>query len=175
MDHIIIRHLADMLEMLKKRLDLCHVIAVIMSGIALAAMLIAITGCSPRIVEKIVTQIEYRDREVHDTTTFEIPVIVEKNVTRDTVSHLENPYGKSDAVVSEGLLHHSLETKPQIIKVPFTVTVTDTLWKESEIHEVIKEVEKPLSWWRKFEIGAVWAILGAFVTAAFFVIKKLIP
>ena len=175
MERILIRHLANMLERLKKRLDVCHIVAVIASAIALAAILIALTGCSPRIVEKIVTQIEYRDREIHDTTTIEIPKEVEKIVTRDTVSHLENTYGKSDAVVSGGFLHHSLETKPQIIKVPFTVTVTDTLWKESEIHEVIKEVEKPLSWWRKFEIGAVWALLGALVTAAFFVIKKLIP
>lgn len=118
-------------------------------------------SCSPRIIKEVHTEIEYRDREVHDTATVEIPVIIEKNITRDTVSHLENTYAKSDAMVSQGLLFHSLESKPQIIKVPVTVHVTDTLYKEAQIEEKIVEVEKPLSWWQKFRIEAFWWLSGA--------------
>ena len=130
------------------------------SGI-LAIMSAMLTGCSPRIVEKIVTQIEYRDRVVHDTATVEIPVEVEKVVTRDTVSHLANTYAKSDAVVSGGFLHHSLESIPQVIKVPVEVHVTDTLWKEAQIIEKEVEVEKPLTWWQSFKIGSFWYLCGA--------------
>ena len=120
-----------------------------------------LASCSPRIIKEVHTEIEYRDREVHDTATVEIPVIIEKNITRDTVSHLENTYAKSDAMVSQGLLFHSLESKPQIIKVPVTVHVTDTLYKEAQIEEKIVEAEKPLSWWQKFRIEAFWWLSGA--------------
>ena len=120
-----------------------------------------LVSCSPRVVEHTRTEIVYRDREVHDTATVEIPVIIEKNVTRDTVSHLENPYGKSDALIRAGILWHSLETKAQTIKVPVTVTVTDTLYKEAQIEEKTVEVEKPLSWWQKFRINAFWWLCGA--------------
>lgn len=143
-------------------------------AIAIVAFFSWLTSCSPKIVEHVVTKIEYRDREVHDTTTFEITKEIEKIVTRDTVSHLENKYGKSDATVSGGYLTHSLETKPQIVKVPVTVTVTDTLIKEAEIKEIIKEVDKPLSGWRKFQIGAFWWILGAVVLLLLWTFRKLI-
>lgn len=89
--------------------------------------------------------IVYRDRVVHDTAIVEITKEVEKIVTRDTVSHLANRWAKSDAMVSDGFLHHSLESIPQIIQVPVEVHVTDTLWKESEIHTEYVEVEKPLT------------------------------
>jgi len=87
-------------------------------------------------------------------------VIVEKNVTRDTTSHLENPYGKSDAVVSGGLLWHSLETKPQTIHVPVVVHVTDTLVKEVEIQGKTIEIEKPLTQVQSLKIRAFWGLCG---------------
>ena len=88
---------------------------------------------------------------------------VEKIVTKDTASHLENTYAKSDAIVSGGFLSHSLESKPQIIIVPVEVHVTDTLYKEAEIRTETVEVEKPLSWWQKFRIDAFWWLIGAIV------------
>ena len=119
--------------------------------------------CSPKIVERVETKVEVHERVVHDTTTFEIPVEVEKIVTRDTVSHLENTYARSDASVSGGMLSHSLESIPQIIKVPYEVVVTDTLFIEKQAVETIKEVkvEKPLSWWQKFRIWAFFPLLLA--------------
>ena len=146
-------------------------VALAVASLLAVLMCIMFSGCSPKIVEKVVTQIEYKDRIVHDTTTFEIPVEVEKIVTRDTLSHLENTYAKSDAVVSGGFLSHSLESKPQIIKIPVEVHVTDTLWRESEIKETIKEVPAPLSWWQKFKMEGFWFVLVGFVIAVFAIIK----
>lgn len=133
---------------------------------------VVLASCSPRIIKE--TVIEYRDRVVRDTATVEIPVEVEKIVTRDTVSHLENKWAKSDAIVSGGLLHHSLESKPQVVKVPVEVHVTDTLWKEAEIIEKTIEIEKPLSAWRKFKINAFPWLLGAIVLLLLWTFRKTI-
>lgn len=114
-----------------------------------------IVGCSPRIVEKTVTEtkVEYRDRVVHDTTTFTVEKEVEKIVTRDTSSHLENRWAKSDASVSDGLLTHSLESKPQVVEVPYEVTVTDTLYITKESQTITKEVPRKLNRWQRFSMA----------------------
>lgn len=138
------------------------------------AVIVAVFACSPKVIVQKEVITEYRDRIVHDTATVEIPVEVEKVVTRDTVSHLENTYAKSDAVVSEGFLHHSLESIPQIIKVPVEVHVTDTLYKEAEIRTETVEVEKPLTWWQKFRIGAFWWLVGAVALLLLWTFRKLI-
>lgn len=135
---------------------------------------VLMSGCSPKIVEKVVTQVEYRDRVVHDTATVEVPVEVEKIVTRDTVSHLENNWAKSDAMVSDGFLHHSLESKPRIIQVPVEVHVTDTVWKEREIKEVEKLVEKELTWWQRFRMEAFPWLLLAVVLLLLYAFRKFI-
>lgn len=149
-----------------------YLLLYVICGIIAGCAMVFLSGCSPRIVEKVVTQVEYRDRIVHDTATVEIPVEVEKIVTRDTVSHLENTYAKSDAVVSEGFLHHSLESIPQVVQIPVEVHVTDTLWKEHEIVEKEIEIEKPLSWWQSFEIGAFWWLLGAVALLLLWTFRK---
>lgn len=122
----------------------------------LATLALSLFGCSPKVVQHTVTEIEYRDRFVHDTATVEIPVEVERIVTRDTMSHLENSFAKSDAVVSQGLLSHSLESKPQIIEVPVAVKVTDTLWRESEKTTEIQYVEKQMTKFQRFRLDAFW-------------------
>lgn len=135
-------------------------------GVLVVVLFSLLSGCSllrPKVITKIEKEVEYRDREVHDTATVEIPIEVERIVTRDTSSHLENSFAKSDAVVSGGYLHHSLESIPQIIRVPVVVHVTDTIYREKEAVETIKEVkvEKPLSWSQKAKIGAFpWLVIG---------------
>ena len=123
------------------------------------AVAILITGCSPKIVQcstdsRDSVRIEYRERIVRDTAYVEIPYIKEVNVTRDTMSHLENDYAKSDAVVSGGTLSHSLETKSVTVQAPVYVTVRDTIIVREKadaiIEEKIVEVEKPLNGWVKF-------------------------
>lgn len=146
-------------------------------GVLVVVLFSLLSGCSllrPKVITKIEKEVEYRDREVHDTATVEIPIEVERIVTRDTSSHLENSFAKSDAVVSGGYLHHSLESIPQIIRVPVVVHVTDTLYREKEAVETIKEVkvDKPLSWSQKAKIGAFpWLVIG-FLGLLIWVTKK---
>ena len=125
--------------------------------------------CPP---QKDSVRVEYRDRIIHDTTTFTVEKEIEKIVTRDTSSHLENSWAKSDALVSEGFLHHSLESIPQIIKVPYEVVVTDTL-----IIEKLTEpqyVEKPLTWWQRFRQDAFWWLTGGIILLLLWTFRKLI-
>lgn len=125
--------------------------------------------CPP---QKDSVRIEYRDRIIHDTTTFTVEKEIEKIVTRDTSSHLENSWAKSDALVSEGFLHHSLESIPQIIKVPYEVVVTDTL-----IIEKLTEpqyIEKPLTWWQRFRQDAFWWLTGGIILLLLWTFRKLI-
>ena len=150
----------------------CATIAVVLFVIAILGGLMMLAGCSPKVIVQKEVVTEYRDRIVHDTTTVEIPLEVEKVVTRDTASHLENTYAKSDAVVSGGLLSHSLESNPQIIRIPVEVHVTDTLYKEAEIRTETVEVEKPLSWWQKFRIGAFWWLLGGLIASLLWIFRK---
>lgn len=152
----------------------CAAVSVVLFVLAALGILMMLAGCSPKVIVQKEVVTEYRDRIVHDTTQVEIPYEVEKIVTRDTASHLENTYAKSDAVVSGGFLSHSLESKPQIIRIPVEVHVTDTLVKEAEIHTETVQVEKPLSWWQKFRIGAFWWLLGAVVLLLLWTFRKLI-
>lgn len=118
-----------------------------MKKIAFLLVLLLIGSCTiyktlPPTEHSDSVRVEIRERLIHDTTLLEIEREVEKVVTRDTVSHLENKYGVSDAVVSGGFLSHSLETKPQVIKVPVTVTVHDTIVVEKESELQYVEVNK---------------------------------
>ena len=131
------------------------------------------------VVEKeVVTKdtIIYRDRIVHDTAHVEIPVYIEVNVTKDDSSHLENPFAVSDAWVKDGLLYHSLKTKPQTIDAPIDVHVTDTTSSHYEKRDstAIKEVymEKPLSAIQKAKIGAFWWLLGGLALALLWIFRK---
>lgn len=152
----------------------CAIPAVLIFILLAFGLLMMFVGCSPKVIVQKEVVTEYRDRIVHDTTQVEIPYEVEKVVTKDTASHLENTYAKSDAIVSGGLLSHSLESRPQIIKVPVEVHVTDTLVKEAEIRTETVEIEKPLSWWQKFRIDAFWWLLGAVILCLLWIFRKLI-
>ena len=67
---------------------------------------------SPSVTDSTRVEVHTVTETVHDTAYVELPVIVERVVTRDTTSTLENPHAKSDATAQDGFLRHSLETKP---------------------------------------------------------------
>lgn len=121
-----------------------------------------------------------RDRVIRDTAWVEIPIIVEKNVTKDDSSHLENQYAVSEAVVRDGLLYHTLKTKPQAIAAPLDVHVSDTTTTHATFEKrdsvatrtEIKEVEKPLSRWKSFKLGAFWWLLGGLVLSLAWIFRK---
>lgn len=147
-----------------------------LSNIVCAVIIISVLfSCgTPKVIYRTETKTEYRDRIIHDTAKVEIPVIKEKNVTRDTASLLENDYAKSEAAVRDGLLYHSLETKPQVIYVPVEVHVTDTMVVEKEIgeREIIIEKEKKMSWYDRLRLSSFWWLLSCLVFALAFIFRK---
>ena len=130
------------------------------------------------------TKVEVHTETViqHDTAYVELPVIVEKVATLDTTSTLENTYAKSEAVVTAGILHHSLETKPVSIpvKVETKTVYRDSLVFRDRVQTQTVEVEKKLNWWQKLKlkagglfliltlIGIVYIFLNLFVKPKLF-------
>lgn len=98
---------------------------------------------------------------VVDTVEVAIPYISESITTRDTMSLLQNDYARSEAMISGGVLHHSLETRPQLRKIQIQ---TPRLQRDSIIykhinHNVEVEVEKGLSFIQKCQIEGFWLLL----------------
>ena len=112
--------------------------------------------------EKIITETRIEAVFQTDTVFLEVPKIVEKIVTADTVSVLENEYAKSEASVSDGLLAHSLETKPvqQPVEVQTKIVYRDSvIFKDVVVYETV-EVEKELTGWQSFKMKMGGWFLG---------------
>ena len=121
--------------------------------------------------EKIITETRIETVYETDTVYLEVPKIVEKVVTKDTVSVLENEFAKSAASVSDGLLDHSLETKPvqKPVEVQTKIVYRDSvIFKDVIVYETV-EVEKELSRWQTIKMktgGITLTILSLLALAA---------
>ena len=115
--------------------------------------------------EKILVETRIETVYKTDTVYLEVPKIVEKIVTADTVSVLENEYAKSEASVSEGLLAHSLETKPvkQPVEVQTQVVYRDSVIVKDNVIVQTVEVEKPLTGWQSFKMTMGGWMLGLII------------
>ena len=115
--------------------------------------------------EKILVETRIETVYKTDTVYLEVPKIVEKIVTADTVSVLENEYAKSEASVSEGLLAHSLETKPvkQPVEVQTQVVYRDSVIVKDNVIVQTVEVEKPLTGWQSFKMAMGSWMLGLII------------
>lgn len=108
------------------------------------------------------TRVEVRTETVFqkDTVYLELPILVEKVQTLDTMSVLENRYAKSEAIVADGVLVHSLATKP--VKEPIEVE-TKVVYRDSLVYKIVKEtveVAKPLSGPNRFFLAfGKWAFV----------------
>jgi hypothetical protein len=117
-------------------------------------------------IEQDSVSVEVRERIefIRDTVEVTIPAISENVATRDTVSHLENPYAASRAVIAGGILHHSLMTKPQIQRIPVR---TPSLRRDSIVYrnfyrDITTEVGRELTWWQQTQIKGFWAMILLF-------------
>lgn len=140
---------------------------------------LCVCSCSPKVLPPVVQirdsiRVEIRDRVVHDTVSFEVPVIIERNMTRDTTSHLENAWAQSDASLVDGFLSHSLETKGQTVYIPVTTYVHDTLIVEKEAQETVitKEVERDFTWWEKARLRAFGWLLAGLAACLLWIFRK---
>ena len=115
--------------------------------------------------ERVVTETRIETVYKTDTVLLEIPKIVEKVVTKDTVSVLENDYAKSQAVISDGLLAHSLETKPvqKPVEVQTKIVYRDSVIVKDNVIIQTVEVEKELTGWQTFKMKTGGFALGIIV------------
>nr|DAH35249.1 MAG TPA: periplasmic binding protein [Caudoviricetes sp.] len=142
----------------------------------LLAVLVTSCGSSRHAVTSIEThdstKVEVRTERIEhiDTIYVELPRQVERIVTQDTTSRLENDYAVSEARVEAGMLHHTLETKAAKIPVlsKSTIEKKDSVTTNSK-SEVEKEkfyIEKELTAWQKFRLRGFWilaAIIGGYL------------
>ena len=135
------------------------------STLLLFTLLLTACGVARPVLESDNTKVEVKvvEKIVKDTAWFELPVIVEKVATLDTASVLENKYAKSEAVVTGGVLHHSLQTKPvrEPVSVESKETVRDSIVYRDRIQTRTVEVEKKLTGWQqaKMKVGGICFIL----------------
>lgn len=117
---------------------------------------------------------EYVERVRIDTVTVrvEVPRQEVERVTRDTVSHLETDFAVSSAwVLGDGSLGHWLRNKEVAVEREVPVVGVDSHSREvkriyTEVpvevtREVTVEVERSLTWWERFRLGAFWWLVGA--------------
>lgn len=151
---------------------------------AISVMILGLSSCGavkhtvPERSDSTRVEVRTITQTVHDTAYIELPVFIERNVTRDTTSTLENPYAKSEASITDGLLSHSLQTKPtrQPVKIEKEIVYRDSIVFRDRIETVTVEVEKELTKWQSFKMktgGTTLAILIiAIVTAALYLFLK---
>jgi hypothetical protein len=151
---------------------------------AISVMILGLSSCgaakhaAPERSDSTRVEVRTITQTVHDTAYIELPVFVERNVTRDTTSTLENPYAKSEASITDGLLSHSLQTKPtrQPVKIEKEIVYRDSIVFRDHTETVTVEVEKELTKWQSFKMktgGTTLAILIiAIVTAALYLFLK---
>ena len=145
------------------------------STLLLFTLLLTACGVARPVLESDNTKVEVKvvEKIVKDTAWFELPVIVEKVATLDTVSVLENKYSKSEAVVTGGVLHHSLQTKPvrEPVSVESKETVRDSIVYRDRIQTKTVEVEKKLTWWQslKMKTGGITLLAIVLIVILFLI------
>lgn len=131
-----------------------------------------VVSCSPKIVERVKTEIV--EKEVLRDTTIFVPFekVVQKNVTLDTLSILDSKLAHSEALISKGVLTHTLEQKAVEIPVKIVYkdkikTITDSVRVEVPVKgdTIIKEVVPKWAWYllSLFVIGLVFLIVKIYL------------
>lgn len=148
--------------------------------VALLAVLLTSCGSSRHAATSIEThdstKVEVRTERIEhiDTVYVELPRQVERIVTQDTTSRLENDYAVSEARVEAGMLHHTLETKAAKIPVPVKSTIEKkdsiTTTSKAEVEKEKVYIEKELTAWQRFRMRGFWflaAIVGGYIVWKF--------
>ena len=119
------------------------------------------------------TTVEIRTETVYvpDTVYIELPRIVEKVQTLDTVSVIDTKYAVSEAQVSNGVLAHSLEVKP--VNEPVAIK-KEIVYRDSVVLQQVDvdhyiEVPAELTAWQFFKIklgGYAFALIIILIVVA---------
>lgn len=143
----------------------------------LIASLLALAGCGagkhlPTEVHKDSTVVNYVDSTVVSIRDSVVLVTIPAESSSaafpaDYRSHVETSIAESDAWVEDGTLHHTIRNKSHE-KLPAVVPVTTVarVIRDESHHDglvqrtVVKEVEKKLTGWQRFRIGAFFWLLA---------------
>lgn len=158
----------------------------VLEATAILLVLGLLASCSPRIVERVVKEteikIERHDSLVWRDSLIKVPIPLGRDQAITNVgdtSRLETGVAVSEAWVdSIGHLHHKLENKQgtidAVVKIPSRMIWTNVTNTSRETITKEVKVEKELTWWKKFQIGAFWWLLGAVVLLLLWTFRKLI-
>jgi len=122
-------------------------------------LMIIVSGCSPRVIPpaeiRDSVRVEIKEYPVYDTLKVEVPKEVVRIETRDTMSFIETSFAKSEACVSNGILYHLIENKPQTWIKPIELKMTEKTVATSHLEKLppqIIKVEKNLTWWQRTQM-----------------------
>lgn len=151
-------------------------------ALAIFAVLVASCGSSRHAATSIEThdstKVEVRMKRIEhiDTVYIELPRQVERIVTQDTTSRLENDYAVSEARVEAGMLHHTLETKAAKVPVPAKATIEKmygiTTVSKAKVEKEKVYIEKKLTAWQRFRLRGFWVLAAAVVAIGFWKFRR---
>ena len=155
-------------------------------GPSAAVMCLAgLFACSPKVLppssqtairDSVVVRVN--ERTVIDTVRITLPDESRERSTRDTVSHLETTYAVSDAEWTSGVLHHTLFTKVEPVRVPVKVTVRDTVIVERRdtvsTQQQVIEVPAALTGWQRTLMSLGWALIALAIAGALWLLRRLL-
>lgn len=107
-----------------------------------------------------------RTEYIPDTVFVEVPLEIERQTVRGTMSHLETSYAVSDArITPDGALFHSLANKPQKRPVPTEkeIIYRDSIVSRDRVNREVVEVERKLTWWQQTQMKGFWIALVVLV------------
>lgn len=152
---------------MKKSLRIIVVAALLLSGCKAAQCVIAEEHEKIRIV----THTEL----IPVLATFKVPAASVERLVKDSSSHLETDFAKSDARINpDGSLYHSLENKEQTIPQEVEVEIEyrdTTIYKEKTVPV---PVEKELTKGQKFRLNGFWVLLTLVLVGMVFKITKML-
>lgn len=151
-------------------------------ALAIFAVLVASCGSSRHAATSIEThdstKVEVRMERIEhiDTVYIELPRQVERIVTQDTTSRLENDYAVSEARVEAGMLHHTLETKAAKVPVPAKATIEKmygiTTISKAKAEKEKVYIEKELTAWQRFRLRGFWVLAAAVAAIGFWKFRR---
>lgn len=162
------------------------VVVAILLGVALAILCSSCCPCKhlphPGAQVKDSLVVHIKDSVALRLIDVNFPIPGERStetVSAKDTSRLETSVATSIAYIDKnGRLHHELANKPGSLSATVPVEEhyhsADTTHEHSEIRPEIIEIEKPLSWWQSFKIGAFPWLCGAILLLLAWTFRKTI-
>ncbi len=117
-------------------------------------------------------EVRKETKYIRDTVFLKIPAQSAEMTTRDTSSHLETDYAKSDARINpDGTLYHSLWNKPQEKPIPVMVPLIqkDSIVYRLKLKKEVVQIPRDLTAWQKWQMRSFWILLSA---VAVYILRK---